>query len=51
MGWQRADRLDGRQLRSQLNAVTTEDLVKLITIEGQERLLYKPYQIDIAVDW
>ncbi|HTY64126.1 MAG TPA: CoA-transferase [Acidobacteriota bacterium] len=38
-------RLDGAKITS----VTHEDLVKVIDIEGQEFLLYKPFPVDVAL--
>ncbi len=38
-------RLDGGKITS----ITHEDLVKVIEIEGQELLLYKPFPIDVAL--
>lgn len=38
-------RVDG----AKVTAITKEDLVKVIEIEGQELLLYKPFPIDVAI--
>jgi propionate CoA-transferase len=38
-------RIDGGKITS----ITKEDLVKMIEIEGQELLLYKPFPIDVAM--
>ena len=38
-------RIDGGKITS----ITHEDLVKVIEIEGQEQLLYKPFPIDVAL--
>lgn len=40
--------VDPRNGGGKLNDVTTEDIVKLVEIEGEERLLYKPMPIDIV---
>lgn len=39
---------DPRLEGGKLNKITTEDLVKVIEIEGEEKLLYKSQKIDIA---
>jgi propionate CoA-transferase len=39
---------DPRQQGGKMNDVTTEDLVKLVEIDGQEQLLYKSPKLDIA---
>jgi len=41
--------IDPRMEGGKMNAVTTEDLVKLIEIENEEWLLYKPVKIDLAI--
>jgi len=38
-------RIDGGKITS----ITKEELVKVIEIEGQEQLLYKPFSIDVAL--
>ncbi|SHJ39804.1 propionate CoA-transferase [Dethiosulfatibacter aminovorans DSM 17477] len=40
--------VDPRIEGGKLNKKTTEELVKVINIEGQERLLYLPHDIDVA---
>lgn len=40
--------VDPRNGGGKLNDITTEDIVKLVEIEGEERLLYKPMPIDIV---
>lgn len=40
--------VDPRNGGGKLNDITTEDIVKLIEIDGEERLLYKPMPIDIV---
>jgi propionate CoA-transferase len=41
--------VDPRKEGAKITSITTEDLVKLIEIEGQELLLYKPFPINVAI--
>jgi propionate CoA-transferase len=41
--------LDPRQTGGKLNAVTKEDLVSLVHLNGQEHIWYKAFPIDIAI--
>jgi propionate CoA-transferase len=41
--------VDPRNGGGKINAVTTEDLVELIAIDGQEYLSYKPLPINVAI--
>jgi propionate CoA-transferase len=40
--------VDPRQGGGKINAVTTEDLVRVMDIDGQEWLFYKSFRIDVA---
>lgn len=40
--------VDPRRQGGKLNEITTEDIVEVVEILGQERLLYKAFSIDIA---
>lgn len=41
--------VDPRVEGGKLNGVTKEDIVKVVNIEGQERLLYKAFPIDVSI--
>jgi len=41
--------IDPRVDGGKLNEITTEDLIKLVNIEGKEYLLYKSFPIDVAI--
>ena len=41
--------VDPRMGGAKITSVTTEDLVKVIELEGQELLLYKPFPINVAL--
>lgn len=41
--------LDPRQEGGKMNAVTTEDLIEVITIKDKEYLFYPAFQIDVAI--
>ncbi|MPM36228.1 Caffeate CoA-transferase [bioreactor metagenome] len=41
--------VDPRVEGGRLNSCTTEDIVKVVEIEGQEKLLYKYFPIDVAI--
>ena len=41
--------VDPRELAGKINGATTEDLVELMEIDGEEWLRYKPFPIDVAL--
>jgi propionate CoA-transferase len=41
--------VDPRQSGGRCNSVTTEDIVELMHIDGQEVLRYKPFPVDVAI--
>lgn len=41
--------VDPRQDGGKANKVTTEDLVEIINIDGEEKIRYKPFKVDIAI--
>jgi propionate CoA-transferase len=41
--------VDPRQSGGRCNSITTEDIVELMHIDGQEVLRYKPFPVDVAV--
>ncbi|WP_125154620.1 acyl CoA:acetate/3-ketoacid CoA transferase [Clostridium rectalis] len=41
--------VDPRVEGGKLNPITKEDIVKIVTIEGEERLLYKAFPIDVSI--
>jgi propionate CoA-transferase len=41
--------VDPRMGGAKITSITTEDLVKVIELEGQELLLYKPFPINVAL--
>jgi len=41
--------VDPRLEGGKLNKITSEDLIKIISIDGQEQLLYKSFPVDVAI--
>ena len=41
--------IDPRMQGGKITSITKEELVKVIEIEGQEQLLYKPFPVDVAL--
>jgi propionate CoA-transferase len=41
--------VDPRIEGGKINKQTTEDLVEVITISGEEMLFYKTYKVDVAI--